>query len=200
MLNDTCADCTALPAVVAVAGPQGLAGSISYQQGSLTLLSGTATVAAYLTSSSRIYLQKSSLQTGLSASFSLPTNLVVTKNVSGASFTVTSWQSICIPASGSIAATTGVMTVTTASNSTIYNLNSPILITGTLIQQTGWESLSTWYQPTNTGIGGSAPYTFTVLTSKTLLPTAQPIYNLSVFMAAFVNSLDNSTYDYVVIG
>ena len=195
MLNDTCADCTALPAVVAVAGPQGLAGSISYQQGSLTLSSGTATVSAYLTSSSRIYLQKSSLQTGLSTNFSLPTNLVVTKNVSGASFTVTSSTSISFPAVGSIAATTGTMTVTLPTGITAATAVNPttVLIIGTY-NQAGYESISTWYTITS---ASAVANTFTVATSRTL---AQGIYNLNVFFPAITNTWDNSTYDYVVIG
>jgi len=194
MLNDTCADCTALPAVVAVAGPQGLAGSISYQQGSLTLSSGTVTVAANLTSSSRIYLQKSSLQTGLYTSFSPPTNLVVTKNVSGGTFTVTSWQSICIPAYGSIAST-GVMSVTIYQTALIYSAGSPILIT---INQSGWNDISTWYQPLSPSLPSqSVPSTFTVQTTKYQVQT---IYNLNVFLPANVCLTDNSTYDYVVIG
>jgi hypothetical protein len=194
MLNDTCADCTALPAVVAVAGPQGLAGSISYQQGSLTLASGVATISANLTSSSRIYIQKTSLQSGLSTNFSLPSNLVVTKNVSAGTFTVTSYTSVSFPAVGSIAVTTGIMTVTLPTGITaVTGPTVNVLITGTY-NQSGQENISTWYTITSVL---AAANTFTVSTSRT---SSQQIYNLNVFFPAFTNTWDNSTYDYVVIG
>ena len=196
MLNDTCADCTALPAVVAVAGPQGLAGAVSYQQGPLALVSGTATISANLTSSSRIYIQKTSLQSGLSTSFSLPSNLVVTKNVSAQNFTVTSYTSISFPATGVIAVGTGTMTVTLPTGIGVVTSTSVnVLITGTY-NQSGWD-VSNWYAITS---GPSVLNTFTVLTNKTGLSLAQSIYNLNVFFPAFTNTWDNSTYDYVVIG
>ena len=191
MLNDTCADCTALPAIVNVAGPIGTL-STQYQVGSFILgtnyssgsssagTAGTSVISGVsITATSKIFITRTSNPSTAFALISWPVIVSKTTSTTNGSFTVTSY---CM----------GMLTISQITGTTI-RINGQH---GILSSETG---IPITFQASS-GLANSG--TASVSNSNTLIssPSFGDVSYGTCQVYQPVKSIDSSTYDYVIIG
>ncbi|MEI7985578.1 MAG: hypothetical protein WCI55_08110 [Armatimonadota bacterium] len=189
MLNDTCADCTALPSIVNVPGPQGLAGS-AIQTGQVQLSSGVATVSNLtINSTSVVMLQKITNSTTTTSFQGVP--VVTAKNIgvaNGSSPGSFSFSSYIYGGTigGTLTQSTTTVTVTTPFAHGLVS-GSVVAISGTSASAVCSGSIT---------YSSSTVFTITSTTSATISSAVSCVIEILQSVAGS----DNSVYNYAVIG